>query len=72
MSSSKAVNVPVNEKQKEKDVNTKLQFYGISQGTCLCAAPASTPAARPTHLYLTAADVRGSICQWQGPLKQAD
>ncbi|KAK7181302.1 hypothetical protein PSPO01_12596 [Paraphaeosphaeria sporulosa] len=31
MSSSKAVNVPVNEKQKEKDVNTKLQLYGIFQ-----------------------------------------
>ncbi|KAF1971070.1 hypothetical protein BU23DRAFT_648497 [Bimuria novae-zelandiae CBS 107.79] len=29
MSSSKAVNVPVNEKQKEKDVNNKLQLYGI-------------------------------------------
>jgi hypothetical protein len=33
MSSSKAVNVPVNEKQKERDVNTKLQLYGIFQGT---------------------------------------
>ncbi|KAL1606433.1 hypothetical protein SLS60_003837 [Paraconiothyrium brasiliense] len=31
MSSSKAVNVPVNEKQKEKDVNNKLQLYGIFQ-----------------------------------------
>jgi len=31
MSSSKAVNVPVNEKQKERDVNNKLQLYGISQ-----------------------------------------
>ena len=26
---SKAVNVPVNEKIKEKDVNNKLQLYGI-------------------------------------------
>lgn len=32
MTSSKAVNVPVNEKQKEKDVNNKLQLYGIVQG----------------------------------------
>ncbi|KAJ4290596.1 hypothetical protein N0V90_010814 [Kalmusia sp. IMI 367209] len=31
MSSSKAVNVPVNEKQKETDVNNKLQLYGIFQ-----------------------------------------
>ncbi|KAL6704318.1 hypothetical protein ACN47E_008382 [Coniothyrium glycines] len=29
--SSKAVNRPVDLKQKEKDVNTKLQLYGISQ-----------------------------------------
>jgi hypothetical protein len=33
MSSSKAVNVPVNLQQKEKDVNAKLQMYGIFQGT---------------------------------------
>lgn len=26
---SKAVNVPVNEKLKEQDVNNKLQLYGI-------------------------------------------
>lgn len=31
MSSSKAVNRPVDLKQKEKDVNTKLQLYGIFQ-----------------------------------------
>jgi len=32
MSSSKAVNRPVDLKQKEKDVNTKLQLFGIFQG----------------------------------------
>jgi hypothetical protein len=26
---SKAVNVPVNEKLKEQDINNKLQLYGI-------------------------------------------
>jgi hypothetical protein len=29
MTSSAAVNVPVNEKVKEQDVNNKLQLYGI-------------------------------------------
>ena len=29
MTSSAAVNVPVNEKLKEQDVNNKLQLYGI-------------------------------------------
>ena len=32
MSSSKAVNRPVDLKQKEKDVNNKLQLFGIFQG----------------------------------------
>lgn len=41
MSSSKAVNVPVNEKQKEKDVNTKLQFYGISQAFAIGKVPSN-------------------------------
>lgn len=27
-----SVNVPVNEAQKEKDINRKLQLYGIYQG----------------------------------------
>lgn len=30
---SKAVNVPVDEKRKEQDINTKLQLYGIYAGT---------------------------------------
>jgi hypothetical protein len=30
--SSKAVNRPVDLKQKEKDVNNKLQLYGIYSG----------------------------------------
>lgn len=29
---SKAVNVPTNQKIKEKDVNAKLQLYGIYSG----------------------------------------
>lgn len=29
---SKAVNVPTNEKIKEQDVNNKLQLYGIYRG----------------------------------------
>ena len=33
MSSSKAVNVPTNEKIKEQDINNKLQVYGIYRGT---------------------------------------
>lgn len=33
MSSSKAVNRPVDLKQKETDVNNKLQLYGIFTGT---------------------------------------
>lgn len=31
--SSAAVNVPTNQKIKEKDVNAKLQLYGIYSGT---------------------------------------
>jgi hypothetical protein len=31
--SSKAVNVPVDPKVKERDVNAKLQLYGIYSGT---------------------------------------
>lgn len=30
--SSKAVNVPVDPKQKEKDIAAKLQLYGIYSG----------------------------------------
>lgn len=33
MASSKAVNVPTNPAIKEKDVNTKLQLYGIYSGS---------------------------------------
>jgi hypothetical protein len=33
MSSSKSVNVPVDPKVKERDVNAKLQLYGIYSGT---------------------------------------
>jgi hypothetical protein len=32
MSSSKAVNVPTDQKVKEKDINAKLQLYGIYSG----------------------------------------
>lgn len=32
--SSKAVNVPVDPKIKEKDINAKLQLYGIYAGEC--------------------------------------
>ena len=32
---SKAVNVPTNQKVKEADVNAKLQLYGIYSGTSM-------------------------------------
>lgn len=36
---SKAVNVPTNEKIKEKDINTKLQLYGIFEGASTTSWP---------------------------------
>ena len=32
---STSVNVPTNQKVKEKDINTKLQLFGIYQGLLL-------------------------------------
>lgn len=52
-----AVNAPVNEKVKERDVNNKLQLYGIYSGAfapaCVCGL---------------ANRLRCSIRKWQGPL----
>lgn len=72
MSSSKAVNVPVNEKQKEKDVNNKLQLYGIYQGTYRIVNMRGAPT-KFAHVHnwprAGVADLRCSICQWQSSLQ---
>lgn len=36
---SKAVNRPTDTQIKEKDVNNKLQLYGIYSGTSICPPP---------------------------------
>jgi hypothetical protein len=38
---SKSVNVPTNQKIKEKDINAKLQLYGIYAGVLLHRATTS-------------------------------
>lgn len=41
-----SVNVPVNEKIKEKDINAKLQLYGIYSGESASKALSATASAR--------------------------
>ena len=48
MTSSAAVNVPVNEKLKEQDVNNKLQLYGIYSAF----ANGKVPSVSTPHLAL--------------------
>lgn len=70
MATSKGVNVPTNEKVKEKDVNAKLQLYGIFEGTpspgysrVLRALNAHS---RPIRFHDT--DPLRSIRPWQSPI----
>ena len=65
---SKAVNVPVNSAIKEKDVNAKLQLYGIYAGT----SPMHVRAAarlNPSSAAVANGDVY-SICQRQSAISE--
>lgn len=71
---SSAVNKPVDVKQKEKDVNQKLQLYGIYSGMICraCAGTLDVAPWPPTHLkfeqLLTSATC--SIRQWQSTFRE--
>ena len=63
-----SVNVPVNEAQKEKDINRKLQLYGIYQGKAwLSLAPADEDMIYITLLTTNVCSFpswKGSICKY--------
>jgi hypothetical protein len=40
---STRVNVPVDAKAKERDINAKLQLYGIYAGECILKMDLTTP-----------------------------
>lgn len=63
------VNVPTDLKVKEKDVNAKLQLYGIYSGksTIADARPISSP---DPEIALTSTDIFPSIRQRQGPIRK--
>jgi hypothetical protein len=55
-----AVNVPMDQKQKEKDVNNKLQLFGIYQGTLR------------NYKCMRTTNHTCSFRQWQSAVQQAD
>ena len=77
MASSKAVNVPTDPRIKEKDVNNKLQLYGIYSGTLIVYSIARGRATmrhktlgRPDAQSATVLTRFHSICARQGSLSK--
>ncbi len=64
MATTNSVNVPTNQKIKEKDINTKLQLYGIFEGSLLltCRVSRAPPASENFQLTQFLQRLRKARC----------